>query len=178
MKRTMMFLGAAIAMASPVAAQDAATNAPAATAPAAQQVSAEQFVQMAAISNMFEIQSSMMARSAARSEEVKSFAEQMIIDHTKAGEDLAAASDTAPPETLDAKHQGMLDELQGLEGAELDRKYVELQVAAHEEAVALFTAYSQNGEDEELRAFAAETLPVLQQHREHIDEIARSVKAS
>jgi putative membrane protein len=176
MNRTILLLGAAFALGTPALAQDAATQAPAASTQMTQQIPAEQFVQMAAISNMFEIQSSMIAESGAEAEEVKSFAEQMIKDHTKAGEELAAAADTAPPETLDAKHQAMVEELQGLKGAELDSKYVEMQVAAHEEAVALFTAYSQNGDDEDLKAFATKTLPVLEQHREHITKIAESVK--
>ncbi len=35
---------------------------------------------------------------------------------------------------------------------------------AHQEAIALYEAYAQNGDNEQMKAFAQKGLPVLQQH--------------
>jgi putative membrane protein len=165
MKRTILLLGASLLL----------TPAVVVTVAEAQQaaVPSEQFVTMAAVSNMFEIQSSMMAKSMADSADVKAFAEQMITDHTKAGEELKQAAGGRVPDTLDNKHQSMIDQLNNAHGAAFDKSYVDMQVNAHKEAVALFTSYSQSGDNDTLKAFAAKTLPVLQQHYGHIQQIAK-----
>ena len=63
------------------------------------------------------------------------------------------------------KEQGQLEQLQSVEGEAFDRAYLTAQVAAHDEAVALFDVFSTQGQDSALRAFAAETLPTLQEHQ-------------
>jgi putative membrane protein len=131
------------------------------------------FVTKAANGGMFEVQSSELAVDRAQNAEVKSFARQMIKDHGKANKELqSAASDLGAnvPSALDAKHAQALQKLQGIqEGPEFDRAYVQAQRDAHREAVGLFSSYSKaNGA---LSAWATQTLPVLQQHQEHIQQM-------
>ena len=171
MTRSALFCAVALCLSSPaLAASDTNTTSAAATQHA---VPADQFVQMAAVSNMFEIQSSMVAKSMAKNADVKAFADQMIADHTKAGEEMKSVAPSTPPDTLDDKHQAMVDELNKAQGADFDKKYVDMQVQAHKEAVALFSGYAQNGDDADLKAFAAKTLPVLQQHYDHVQKLAK-----
>lgn len=139
---------------------------------ALQDVTPEMFVNTAASSNAFEIRSSELALDKGGKAEVTAFAQQMIDDHTKAGDALkAAAGDAAVPAEMDPRHQEMVKQLEGAEGDDFDRIYTEMQAAAHAEAVALFSAYSQHGTDEALKSFAAETLPTLETHRSHVEEI-------
>lgn len=49
----------------------------------AQQISSEEFVTMAASSDMFEIQSSQLAMQNSKQDSVRQFAEMMVADHTK-----------------------------------------------------------------------------------------------
>lgn len=140
-------------------------------------MSAEDFVVAASASNMFEIRSSELALQNAQGDRVRAFAEQMIADHTKAGEQLMTivaegGASVAPPAALDARHQAMMDQLKAASGEQFDAAYLGLQLQAHEEAVALFTAYAENGRDETLRAFAATTLPVLQHHLSEVEALA------
>jgi predicted outer membrane protein len=65
---------------------------------------------------------------------------------------------------LDARHAAMLAQLQGLQGASFDAAYGQMQYASHQEALAMHTAYAQSGTDPNLRAFAAQTAPVVEQH--------------
>src|SRR5262249_56710139 len=61
------------------------------------------FAKKVAAANTFEIESSQLALEHAQSADVKSFAQQMISDHTKAGEEfkqaIAAAGVSPPPPT-------------------------------------------------------------------------------
>ncbi len=66
--------------------------------------------------------------------------------------------------TLDARHADMLNRLVAARGAQFDRLYGQMQVAAHREAVALFSVYAQSGTDPNLRLSAQQTLPHLQHH--------------
>ena len=44
-------------------------------------------------------------------------------------------------------------------------------LGAHAEAVSLFQTFAQGGDDADLKAFAAETLPTLEQHKAHVAEL-------
>jgi putative membrane protein len=125
------------------------------------------FVTKAANSNMFEIESSKVALEKAKNAEVKTFAQQMINDHTKAAKDMMAVAPDAPKK-MDAAHMAMVKDLQDASADKFDADYVDAQVKAHDEAVALFTKYSEDAQDPKLKAFAAEKLPVLKMHQEHV----------
>lgn len=151
-----------------------ASDTPAATAPA-EVTDPQQFADLASSSNMFEIESSRVALEKSTSEEVRAFAQHMIDDHSKAGEEMTAAAQAdgiTPATTLQPHHQGQLEQLTGLEAEAFDQAYTAAQIAAHDEAVALFQGFASNGEDSALKAFAAKTLPTLQQHREEIGAVS------
>ncbi|WP_245197484.1 DUF4142 domain-containing protein [Labrys sp. LIt4] len=140
--------------------------------------SAQDFVSKAAVSNMFEIESSKLALKNASNADVKAFAQQMIDDHTKAGDELkstlAAAGNIQMPQALDAAHKTSLDSLAGKSGAAFDDAYVADQKKAHDEAVALFTEYSTSGDNPQLKGFAGKTLPVLKMHQQHAQKLGAS----
>jgi putative membrane protein len=124
------------------------------------------FVKIAAISDLFEIEASKLA-SARADASGKQFATKMITDHTKTSEELKALApkaDVQIPAALDSSHQSKLDKLKGLQGAAFDKEYDSMQVAAHEDAVSLFERYAKRGDNAKLKAFAAKYLPHLQDH--------------
>ena len=164
-----LMLTTALMVAGPTAAQD--TSAGATTAAPISVTDPTEFGAKASISNLFELESSTLALERATGDEVKAFAEQMIADHTKAAQEMAAAAaeeGIAPATELDDLHQQILDEMADLEGNEFDEAYVRAQVQAHDEAVALFEGYSTNGSEGSLKQFATKTLPTLKQHQEHV----------
>jgi putative membrane protein len=137
------------------------------------------FAKKVASANTFEIQSSELAKDRAQSADVKSFAEQMISDHTKAGEDFKAALQQAnvspaPAEQPGAKQRATLTKLRNAQGAAFDKAYVDAQLAAHKEAVTLFRTYSKRGRTAPLKEFAANTLPTLEHHLSMVQELNRS----
>jgi len=152
----------------------------AAAMPAPEEVkTAENFVPMAAISNMFEIESSKLALKNSQDENVRNFAQMMVDDHSAAAEKMKAAvqkseMDITIPMELDAKHQKMMDQLQSASGDDFNTQYLQMQSQAHDEAIALFTAYSKNGEEGPIKEFAAATLPTLKKHKQMLEKITNS----
>lgn len=132
--------------------------------------STEDFVKEAATSDMFEIESSKLALE--RSDEAtKAFAQQMIQDHEKTTADLKGlvtsgkVQATLPAAMTDAQAK-MLNDLKSMKSDEFTEKYHSEQVDAHEDAVDLFKRYGDEGEQADLKAWAAKTLPTLQHHLE------------
>ena len=134
------------------------------------------FVKEAAISDMFEIQSSQLAQSKGN-DQTKAFAAQMITDHQKTTDELkglveAGKVKATPPTQMDRAHQKMLDRLQKLSGADFDKQYDSDQVTGHKQAVSLFERYSKGGKNADLKDWATKTLPAIQHHL----EMARGLK--
>jgi putative membrane protein len=124
------------------------------------------FVNEAATSDMFEIQSSQLAAERTKGD-VQTFANQMITDHTKTTSELkglAPQLEVSLPTEMTSSQQRMLDKLKGLQGDEFAKQYMDDQVSAHKDAVSLFDRYGKGGSDEKLKAWAEKTAPVLQHH--------------
>jgi predicted outer membrane protein len=79
-----------------------------------------------------------------------------------AGATGAGAIRTAIP--LDARKSEMLNQLAAAEGRQFDRLYGRMQLESHQEALGLFTSYSQSGDDPQMVAFAQSVLPHLRDH--------------
>jgi len=142
------------------------------TATARPAVSADQFVNQAANSGMFEVQSSQAAETKSQDQKIRDFAQRMVQDHTKANEQLkSAAGNHTVPTSLDQEHSSMLQQLQQASGADFNRKYVQMQYDGHEKAVQLFDSYSRSGDDNSLKQFASQTLPTLRTHLQMITQI-------
>ena len=135
----------------------------------------EDFVLLAAHGDLFEIESSRLAVE--RSDgPVKAFAEKMVQDHEKTSAELkqmlqSAKLDVALPAAVSDDHKEDLEELQKLQGAEFTEEYVDDQVDAHEDAVDLFQRYGKEGDNPELREWAAKTAPHLEHHLEMAREL-------
>lgn len=133
------------------------------------------FVTIAAISDIFEIESSKLAQQRA-DEKSKAFAVKMIEDHTRVSGELkmlAPKANVQLPAAMDSSHQNKLEKLKGLNGAEFDKEYDSMQVEAHEDAVSLFERYANGGDNAELKAFAAKHLPHLKEHLKMANDLKK-----
>jgi putative membrane protein len=131
---------------------------------------------MAASSDMFEIRSSELAVQKAVTPEVKAFAKMLINDHTTASKNLITAAQqdgVSVPAEMITRHSAKVGALGALSGAGgFDDRYIEEQVAAHQEALALMTSYAEAGDSPALRAHAEKTAPVIQMHLQHVQQLA------
>jgi putative membrane protein len=170
MKRMMFAAAASCALMVAPAFAQAPGPAPGNTgaAPAATSLPAAEFVDKAAVSDMFEIQSSELALQKHARPDAK-FANKMIHDHTETSKQVKALIDSGKvratvPTALDSEHQAMLDKLKGLSGKEFDQAYAGMQRQGHTDAVAMFADYARSGDNPALKRWAAKTLPHLKTH--------------
>ncbi|KPF72650.1 hypothetical protein IP69_01820 [Bosea sp. AAP35] len=131
---------------------------------------AQDFAARAAVASMVGIESATLALHKTGSPEIKSFAHRLANVHGVAGSGLrqilARRSDIALPQRPEGRHLDQLRDLAAMQGPEFERAYVAAQRAAQAETLALVTTYKDSGTDPELRAFAEETLPTLQELNE------------
>lgn len=141
--------------------------------------SAQDFVDKAALGGMFEVESSQSVLSKLDDQQVKQFAQKMIDDHGAANaklESIAGDQKLKVPTQLDAKHKTDLEQLQSAK-APVDEPYVEMQRAAHADAVKLFESYASDGDNAALKTFAKDTAATLKAHQQMVEDIASRMAA-
>jgi putative membrane protein len=180
MLRTVAILLVAMAAAAPaaLAADPPSTASAHPTVP----MTTDQFLTQTAAANKFEIDSSKLAISKSKSETVKGFANEMVADHSKAAtkmkQAVTDAKAKAPPDSLDAKHQAIYDDLKKKDGPAFDKAYVDAQMQGHVETVALFESYAKNGDNARIKAFANDLLPTLRTHLDHAKKLQAGMAKS
>jgi hypothetical protein len=135
------------------------------------------FVDEAATSDMFEIQSSKLAAERTKGD-VQAFARQMVSDHTKTTselKELAPNAEVQLPGEMTSSQQRMIDKLKGLEGDDFVKQYMDDQLSGHKDAVSLFERYGKGGENDALKNWASQTLPTLQNHLDMAQDIHKKL---
>jgi putative membrane protein len=146
--------------------QDAASGMVGAVSAAAART-ADLYVPAAAISDMYEIESSRIALERSQNADVKRFAQTMIDHHTKTTATLkqaAGGADVQLPTAMDERRQGLVDNLRQAPAGGFDGVYKAQQIAAHEEALTLHRTYAEHGENAALKAAATAAVPIVEQH--------------
>jgi putative membrane protein len=125
------------------------------------------FLMDAAMGGMMEVELGRMATQQGMSEAVKQFGQRMVDDHSKANQELmslAQSKGITLPTTMDDKHHKDMQKLSAMSGADFDRAYSKMMQSDHKKDVSEFEKQSTRGTDPDLKAFAAKTLPTLQEH--------------
>jgi putative membrane protein len=137
----------------------------------------QDFVTEAAISDMFEIQSSKLAQEK-KDTKANDFANKMIADHTTTSDTIKSMVQGGKvkadiPGSLDSKHQSMLDKLKGLNGDDFEKQYRSDQISGHKDTVDLYKRYAKGGDNPDLKAFAEKTLPIVEHHQKMAEDLAK-----
>jgi putative membrane protein len=125
------------------------------------------FVMKAFESDLAEINLGNLAAGLASNPEVKQFGRRMVDDHKKSSTELLAIINKRGykvPGKMTPEHQSLWDQLTKTLGAKFDQAYIQGIVKDHEAAVNLFKQEADQGKDEEVKKFAAKTLPVIEEH--------------
>ena len=139
------------------------------------------FVEKAAVGGLAEVQMGKMAQQKGSSDQVKQFGSRMVEDHSKANDELkqvASSKGITLPTDLDAKHKSKMEKMQKLSGAQFDRAYMDDMVSDHKQDVADFKKEANSGKDSDIKAFAAKTLPTLEDHLKMAQSTESAVKAN
>lgn len=137
------------------------------------------FITKAAEGGRFAIQASELALERSTSPALRDFAASMIEEHSEAATKLAAAARQAatdlPDSGVSKLHLDIIAQLRQRAEAEFDEAFTATQIAAHQDAVALFGNYVKQGRNAQIKDHAAAMLPVLQHHLEFAEELQRTV---
>ncbi|HEY3067708.1 MAG TPA: DUF4142 domain-containing protein [Methylomirabilota bacterium] len=131
------------------------------------QMGDREFVREAASGGRLEVELANLALQRSTSNAVRDFAQRLVTDHSAANAELtalAAQKGYSLPQSLNPKHAAVRDRLSALSGAEFDRQYMQEMVSDHNEDIAAFQREAQSGSDPDVKAWAAQKLPTLQQH--------------
>jgi putative membrane protein len=172
----MAFGGQALAQDEDRAGAAGATGAQAAGARQAGQSDADMtpdkfFIKHAIINDMCEQQLAQLAQQKSQSPEVKQIAQKIMQDHAKGmqqAKQVAQQLGVDVPQQLPAEKQEMLQVFQNLSGQEFDQHYLSHQKAAHAKDVMKYRDVAKMAKNEQVKQYAQEQLPMLQQHFQQV----------
>lgn len=131
---------------------------------------AADYVKLAADGDMYEIASSKLALTKSRNPQVRSYAQQMITDHTGTTRTLMAALKN-PDRTIarpsmrpSADTAAKLALLRRAPKDSFDTLYMQQQMQSHQMAWSLDKGYATNGTDAALKQVASTAVPIVESH--------------
>jgi putative membrane protein len=133
------------------------------------------FIENAAKANLAEIQMGKTALDKSSDDKVKSLAQRIVDDHTKANAALKTLADNKkvsfPSDpTDDAKKENA--KLQAMKLAGFDQAWSKDMVNDHQDAIKIFTAEAKDTKDADIQQFVKTTLPTLKAHLVAAQKIA------
>jgi putative membrane protein len=138
-----------------------------ANGPTAPHATDAEFMQSAAHSDQNEIQLSKMALTKGVSATAKSYANQMITDHTKSSamlKPIAAKAGVTLPTDMDAEHKALAPTMAKLTGKEFETKFLAQMVTDHQKTANTLKAHQTMTKDTQLQGWISTTLPVVEGH--------------
>jgi putative membrane protein len=149
--------------------------------PANAKMTDESFVKDAAQASIAEVALGKLALQRAQNPYVRQFAQRMVDDHSRANReltDLATNQGVDVPNEMNAEQRDRNARLATLSGAAFDREYMRAMVKDHARNVVVFRNYAQNGKNEEMKSWAAKTLPMLRRHEQLAGSTAAEIGVS
>jgi putative membrane protein len=141
----------------------------------------EQFAKEAAQGGMAEVALGQMAEEHGSNPDVKAFAQRMIVQHSRANDQLkqvAAKAGIPLPNEIAPKDHSTQERLAKLTATEFDREYAKMMVEDHQKDLAAFQREAAGGKNQDLKSFASESLPMLRQHLNQARELLKAVSPS
>jgi len=132
------------------------------------------FIMQAGQLSMMEVELGRLAVKRGSSAGVKQYGQEMVEDHTRANQELmqlAMQKGVELPKQMSSQNKALSDRLSGLSGASFDAAYKQAMIDSHNQAIALFQAQSQQGQDPQLKAWASQKLPNLQAHLQMVNQM-------
>jgi putative membrane protein len=128
------------------------------------------FVTQTSLGTPFQVDAGRVAEAEGTTRAIRDYADLMVSSHITVNNALEAIlktkSSTPPPTLLKAAYTTMVSTLQHEQGKTLDADYVRGQINYQYANAALYKYEIANGTDPDLKAFAQQTLPKIEDHLE------------
>ena len=148
-------------------ATSTATSATSTSPPAALNDKDKDFVNSASLGGIAEVELAQDGVKHATNADVKSFAQKLVDDHTKANQELSSFASSRGVTTT-AKVEGKMKEtkerIMKLTGKSFDQAFVKQMIEDHTSTIKMFEDESKAGTDADLKNWVDKTLPTLRDH--------------
>jgi putative membrane protein len=135
------------------------------------------FLSQAAEGGMAEVQLGQLAAQKANSEDVKSFGQKMVADHTALNNEMAPIAESMgvrAPKKLNKHDQAEYDKLNGLSGDAFDTEYLTVMVKDHHKDLRDFSEEAASTTNPDLKAAVEKGQSVIREHTMMVDKLAQS----
>ncbi len=135
------------------------------------------FANMVAQSDLAEIQLGNLALQKSNSDQVKKIAQRLIDDHTKSSQalkEVASSKGMTLPTEPDPKDKALATKLEGESGDKFDKDFIAANSSDHHKVLAAFKKEASDGNDPEIKGFATQYMPAIQEHTQMIDQTKNS----
>ncbi len=135
------------------------------------------FIIVVSIANLQEVSAGQLAEQKAKNADVKAFGQMMVKDHRDVEQKLMQLvrqnGYRIPPEATG----GIQPDLNLKNASDnFDAMFIHAMLAGHGNTVQIFETYATTGKDQDVRAFAQQTLPTLEAHLAAIKAINEKYK--
>lgn len=144
---------------------------------ATNQMADRDFVKEALQGGMAEVQMGNLALQKSNNDQVKQFAQKMVDDHTKMGEQMKPVAQQlgVKEPTGPSKHEKeTISKLQNLNGDAFDKAYVKTMLKDHQHDEMAFKHEAEMGSDPNVKQVASNGAQVIAGHLQMIKQIAKS----
>jgi len=134
------------------------------------------FASAAADGGRMEVTLGLMAVQKASATAVRDFGQLMVDEHQKANTELTkllTQKGATVPDAATKKDDKLTSHLQGLSGPEFDAAYIKAMIKDHKKDVKEFQEAALKSDDSDLKAWAAKTLPMVQEHLRRAQNIEK-----
>jgi putative membrane protein len=136
------------------------------------------FVLNAAQGNLKEEQLGQMVQQKAQNQQVKDLAKQITQDHQQLQQQLQQAAQALGvqlPQSLPEAEQQKIQILASLPADQLDKQFTITAEADHARDITEYQAVAQTAQDQQVKQYAQQALPILQKHAQLADQSAQAL---
>ena len=140
------------------------------------QMTDKAFVRKALQGGMAEVQLGQLALQKSSNDDVKQFAQRMVDDHTKLGDEMkqvAQQLNVKVPDSPSGKDKSTMNKLQALNADEFDKAYIKDMVKDHQQDEKDFKTEAKNTTNPAVKQVAAQGEQVISEHLQMIEQIAQ-----
>ena len=137
------------------------------------------FLLMAAQGNLAEIQMAQLAKQKSQNNQIQNYAQRLIEDHTTANNQvmqIVQKKGLTMPKTPPADAMAMMKKMKGMSGAKFERAYMQDMIKDHTKDIADYSNEAQHGYDDDIKQYAATTLPTLKAHLDLVQTLSNPTK--
>lgn len=139
----------------------------------------QKFIKETASDGMKEVQLAQYVQQHVNDQDVKDYAKMLEQDHKKANDKLKELARQRQnnwniPDQMMQEHQEQLNKMKSKTGDDLRDAYLDAMIDGHKKEIDKFKEAAEEVENEALRQWIEETIPVLQKHLDRAQELRNS----